>query len=74
MASLGQTILVQRMDKVNAIVNAKILTGLASLALKLSPTEFKSVLQLYNKIGADAVWQNDYGISCAVSQSSFLIT
>lgn len=67
MVSLGQHILVQRLNKVNTAVNAKILTGLASLALKSSPTDFKSVLQVYNKMGTDAVWQDDVSIVRAVS-------
>ncbi|CAZ86484.1 unnamed protein product [Tuber melanosporum] len=66
MVSLGQHILVQRLNKVSAAVNAKILTGLASLALKSSPTDFKSVLQVYNKMGTDAVWQDDVGIIRAI--------
>lgn len=67
MVSLGQHILVQRLNKVNTAVNAKILTGLASLALKSSPTDFKSVLQVYNKMGTDAVLQDDVSIVRAVS-------
>lgn len=66
MVSLGQSILIQRLNKVNAAVNAKILAGLASLALISAPSDFKSILDTYNMMGAEAVWQDDQSIVNAV--------
>lgn len=66
MISLGLSILIQRLNKVSTSVNAKILIGLSSLALKSSSMDFKSVLQVYNKMGTDATLQDDHCISRAV--------
>lgn len=56
----------QRLGKVNAAVNAKILAGLAQLAVISSQADFTSVLQVYNKMGSEAVSQDDQGIITAV--------
>lgn len=66
MVSLGQSILMQRLNKVNTAVNAKILSGLAQLAVISSQADFKSVLQVYNKMGSEAVSQDDHAIMTAV--------
>lgn len=71
MVSLGQSILIQRLGKVNAAVNAKILAGLAQLAVISNQADFKSVLQVYNKMGSEAVSQDDQGIMTAVGFTHF---
>lgn len=56
----------QRLNKVNAAVNVKILSGLAQLAVISSQVDFKSVLQMCNKMGSEAISQDDQAIMTAV--------
>lgn len=49
--ALAQSILLQKLDKVNATVDAQVITGAADLALSGGQLEFRSLLKMYNRIG-----------------------
>ncbi|KAH8148148.1 uncharacterized protein LAJ45_07912 [Morchella importuna] len=66
MVSLGQSIMIQRLNKVNALVNGRILGGLAQLAVIGAVADFKGVLQTINKMGIDAVIADDHQVMAAV--------
>lgn len=49
--ALAQSILLQKLDKVNATVDTQVITGAADLALRGGQLEFRSLLKMYNRIG-----------------------
>ena len=65
--ALAQSMLVQKIDKVNRSVDARIITEAARLSLNGGPLEFRSLLKLYAKISNDGVLQNNEILMGAVS-------
>ncbi|KAI5779511.1 hypothetical protein EDC01DRAFT_303291 [Geopyxis carbonaria] len=69
MISLAQTILIQRLHKVNGPVNAKILTALATLAPISNSTDFKSILEEFNKASSESVWHDDQAMIDSIMEA-----
>lgn len=67
MSSLAQSILMQRVNKVTGVVNAKVVSGLGTLALMSSTTECKAIFLTMNKLSYDSVWHDDHIIMDTVS-------
>jgi phosphatidylinositol 4-kinase len=66
--ALAQSMLLQKIDKVNRTVDARIITEAAGLSLNGGQLEFRSLLKLYAKIGNDGVLQNNEALMGAVSK------
>ncbi|KAF8477229.1 hypothetical protein BDZ91DRAFT_708882 [Kalaharituber pfeilii] len=64
--ALAQSILIQKINKVSPTVDTQIVVKVASLALVANPTEFKSILKLYSKLGSDAVINEDINMLNAI--------
>ena len=56
--ALAQSMLLQKLDKVNSSVDAQIITGAAALALKGGQLEFRSLLKMYARICHIGVVEN----------------
>lgn len=67
--ALAQSMLLQKIEKVNESVDARIITAAASLALSGGPLEFRGLLKLYAKLSHDGVVQSDEILLTAVSQA-----
>ena len=65
--ALAQSMLFQKIDKVNKSIDARIITEAARLSLTGGPLEFRSLLKLYAKICHDGVMQNNDLLLVAVS-------
>jgi phosphatidylinositol 4-kinase len=65
--ALAQSMLLQKIDKVNRSVDARIITEAAELSLNGGQLEFRSLLKLYAKISNDGVLQNNEVLMGAVS-------
>ncbi|KAK4086248.1 hypothetical protein Purlil1_9333 [Purpureocillium lilacinum] len=48
--ALAQSMLLQKLDKVNASVDAQVISGAATLALHGGPLEFRALLKMYSRI------------------------
>ena len=72
MISLANSILIQRIHKVNSAVNAKILYGLTSLVPISSESDCHSTFQVLRKITTDAAWHNDHIVLAAVCRNALL--
>lgn len=70
--ALAQSMLMQKYGKVNAAVDARIISETAKLAVNGGSTEFRSLLRLYSKICHDSVVQRNAVILSAVSMFVFL--
>lgn len=57
-AALAQSVLLQKLNKVNGTVDARILTGAATLALTGGQLEFRSLLKLYARICHIGITEN----------------
>ena len=57
--ALAQSMLVQKLGRVSLAVDLYIITETAKLAVVGGPTEFKSLLKLYARLGHDAVVRNN---------------
>ena len=57
--ALAQSMLLQKIDKVNRAVDACIITDAAGLSLNGGQLEFRSLLKLYARISHEAVLQNN---------------
>lgn len=64
--ALAQSILLQKLDRVNAIVDAQVISGAADLALSGGQLEFRSLLKMYNRIGHIGVVDKKQFLSQAV--------
>ena len=69
MIALAQSMLVQKIGRVNIAVDAKIITEVATLSIYGGLLEFRSLLKLYSKLSHDAVVEQNQLLSNAVSQS-----
>ncbi|TVY20394.1 Phosphatidylinositol 4-kinase STT4 [Lachnellula arida] len=56
--ALAQSMLVQKINKVNRATDARIITEAAGLSLSGGPLEFRGLLKLYARISQDGVTQN----------------
>ncbi|KAL9096243.1 MAG: hypothetical protein Q9165_001766 [Trypethelium subeluteriae] len=59
MIALAQSMLIQKISRVNTAVDAKIITEVATLSIYGGLLEFKSLLKLYSKLSHDALVQRD---------------
>ncbi|KAF7894411.1 uncharacterized protein EAF01_009862 [Botrytis porri] len=57
--ALAQSMLLQKIDKINQLIDARIITASAELSLHGGPLEFRSLLKLYNKITHLGVMKNN---------------
>ncbi|KAL7274544.1 Phosphatidylinositol 4-kinase stt4 [Rhizina undulata] len=73
MISLAQSILLQRLNKVNGSVTARILTGAYQLSFIAASSDFKALLQTYNKTSIEAAWSNDENIANAILEARVAI-
>lgn len=65
--ALAQSMLLQKIDKVTSSVDARIITGAATLALRGGQLEFRSLLKMYGRLAHLAVAENREAILAAVS-------
>jgi len=65
--ALAQSMLLQKIDKVNKAIDSRIITEAAGLALSGGQLEFRSLLRLYSKLSNDAVMQKNEPLANAVS-------
>ncbi|QSZ35332.1 hypothetical protein DSL72_008202 [Monilinia vaccinii-corymbosi] len=56
--ALAQSMLLQKIDKVNQVVDSRIITAAAELSLSGGPLEFRSLLKLYSKLTHLSVIKN----------------
>ena len=68
--ALAQSMLIQKLGKINAAVDARIISEAAILALIGGNLEFKSLLRQYSRICHNSVVRKDSLISGAVSSST----
>jgi phosphatidylinositol 4-kinase A len=68
--ALAQSVLLQKLDKINTAVDAKIVVGAADLALTGGLQEFRSLLKLYARMSHNGVVDNKEYLLNAVSVSS----
>jgi phosphatidylinositol 4-kinase len=68
--ALAQSMLLQKIYKVNKVVDARIITDAALLSLSGGQAEFRNLLKLYTRIDYDAVLQNSDILTIAVSSDS----
>ncbi|EON96933.1 putative phosphatidylinositol 4-kinase protein [Phaeoacremonium minimum UCRPA7] len=68
-SALAQSMLLQKYDKINSLVDARIITGAAVLALNGGQLEFRSLLKLYTRICHDAVVEHKDLILTAVMKA-----
>lgn len=64
--ALAQSMLLQKINKVNKTVDVRIITEAAVLAVAGGPLEFRSLLKLYGRLTRDGVAQNDNALLSAV--------
>ncbi|KAF7878887.1 hypothetical protein EAF04_000090 [Stromatinia cepivora] len=57
--ALAQSMLLQKIDKINQLIDARIVTAAAELSLCGGPLEFRSLLKLYGKITHLGVMKNN---------------
>lgn len=72
-SALAQSILLQKYDKISNLVDARVITGAAVLALSGGQLEFRSLLKTYARISHAAVMENQAMILDAVSFPGFRI-
>ncbi|MBE3043409.1 hypothetical protein IMZ48_12730 [Candidatus Bathyarchaeota archaeon] len=70
--ALAQSMLLQKIGKVNSLVDAQIIRGAAALSLKGGQLEFRSLLKMYSRICHVAVAERQEHILVAVSASPML--
>lgn len=68
--ALAQSMLLQKIDKVNRTIDARIMTEAAVLSISGGPQEFRSLIKLYSRAGHDGVVQNNEVLLGAVSVQS----
>ncbi|KAL2756186.1 hypothetical protein ACRALDRAFT_2059389 [Sodiomyces alcalophilus JCM 7366] len=56
--ALAQSMLLQKLDKIDPAIDARIITGAATLALRGGQLEFRSLLKLYSKMSHTGVLEN----------------
>lgn len=69
--ALAQSMLVQKINKVNKATDARIISEAAGLSLNGAQLEFRGLLKLYARISQDGVTQNSDILLDAVSEESF---
>ena len=67
--ALAQSMLLQKLDRINSTVDAEIISGAAVLALGGGQLEFRSLLKMYNRLSHIGVTENKYFISSAVMRA-----
>lgn len=67
--ALALSMLLQKIGKVNSVVNAQIITGAAALSLKGGQLEFRSLLKMYSRISHLAVAEKKEQLLNAVGTS-----
>jgi phosphatidylinositol 4-kinase len=65
--ALAQSMLLQKINKVNKSIDARIITETTGLALSGGPLEFRSLLKLYARISHEGVLQKNEPLLSAVS-------
>lgn len=66
-SALAQSILLQKYDRINPLVDARIITGAAVLSLSIGQLEFRSLLKSFGRISHFAVTENRTVVLDAVS-------
>lgn len=66
-SALAQSILLQKYDRINPLVDAKVITGAAVLSLSIGQLEFRSLLKSFGRISYFAVTENRTSVLDAVS-------
>ncbi|KAF2237526.1 hypothetical protein EV356DRAFT_441676 [Viridothelium virens] len=74
MIALAQSMLVQKISRVNTAVDAKIITEVATLSIYGGLLEFKSLLKLYSKLSHDALIQRDQLLLSSVNAALLRIS
>lgn len=69
LTALAQSILIQKLNKVNSAVDTRIITGAAALALSGGQLEFRSLLKMYARICHNAVMENKQILLDAVGKA-----
>lgn len=64
--ALAQSMLLQKLNKVNSSVDARIITGAAELALRGGQLEFRSLLKLYSRLANLAIVEDKETILAAI--------
>ncbi|PQE20829.1 phosphatidylinositol 3 protein [Rutstroemia sp. NJR-2017a BBW] len=73
--ALAQSMLLQKIDKINQLIDARIIVAAAELALSGEPPEFRSLLKLYGKITSlGVVNNNDVILQAVIKGRNFLST
>ncbi|TLD12636.1 uncharacterized protein PgNI_02942 [Pyricularia grisea] len=67
--ALAQSIILQKITKINSVVDAQIVSGAASLALSGGALDFRSLLKMYTRICHDAVVENKQALLTAVAHA-----
>ena len=73
-SALAQSMLVQKINKVNRAIDARIISEAAGLALNGGQLEFRGLLKLYARISQEGVTQNIEILLDAVSERYLLYT
>lgn len=68
--ALAQSMLLQKIFKINKVVDARIIYDTAVLSFSGGPLEFRSLLKLYGRLASEGVAQNNKGLLNAVSKGS----
>ncbi|CAK4015158.1 Phosphatidylinositol 4-kinase stt4 [Lecanosticta acicola] len=69
LTALVISMLVQKIGRINVAVDARIIVEISALGLCGGPSELKSLLRLYVRIGADALMNNNGLLSTAVNEA-----
>ncbi|KAK6615802.1 phosphatidylinositol 3 [Botrytis cinerea] len=72
--ALAQSMLLQKIDKINQLIDARIITAAAELSLCGGPLEFRSLLKLYGKITHLGVMKNNEIILHAIMKGRNLLS
>ncbi|VDB90811.1 Bgt-5058, partial [Blumeria graminis f. sp. tritici] len=64
--ALAQSMLLQKIDKVNKSIDARIITEASGLALSGGPLEFRSLLKLYAKMTTEGINQKNDALLLAI--------
>lgn len=72
--ALAQSILLQKIGKVNAAVDRKVMTEVASLALVTGPTDFRTLLKSIAKHAEDAEARNDEAFMHAILDARIFLS
>ena len=73
LTALAQTMLLQKLGKISIAVDINIIAEAAPLALAGGPTEFKTLLKLYARLGHEGVLRSNDTLIKAIRHAQFFI-